>query len=321
MVRLAKNLYTSSARFVFELLQNADDNSYQSELARGGAAYVGFEIYHDRIVIECNEDGFSQENLKAISAIGKSSKVATQGYIGEKGIGFKSVFMAAWKVHIQSNDFSFSFTHRKGDSGLGMVTPVWTDPEQNLDQENTRITLFLHVHEDPEENKRQRDTINSQFRDLQDTILLFLRKMRTIYITFYDQDGYQELRTTYSLEGENPVIIKKQMWNKKTGAMKTTKKWYHVTKHTARNLPKSENRSYPDDEPHTDASAEIVLAFPLTETSSPIVENQDVFAFLPMRPMGFKASGPSFGSVGKASCVNLSSVSSKAAILQGSTRG
>jgi HSP90 family molecular chaperone len=126
--RLAKNLYTSQARFVFELLQNADDNQY----TRGQDPYVIFRVYPDRIVIECNEDGFTRQNLTAICDIGKSSKTGSQGYIGEKGIGFKSVFMAAWRVHIQSRDFSFDFIHRKGDSGMGMITPIWQerrDPE------------------------------------------------------------------------------------------------------------------------------------------------------------------------------------------------
>jgi hypothetical protein len=55
-------------------------------------------------------------------------------------------------------------------------------------------------------------------------------------------------------------------------------------------VPASENRSYTDEEHCTDANTEIVLAFPLTEDSIPVVENQDVFAFLPKRPMGFKVS-------------------------------
>ena len=116
--RLAKNLYTSQARFVFELLQNADDNQY----TMGQDPYVVFRVYPDRIVIDCNEDGFTRQNLTAICDIGKSSKTGSQGYIGEKGIGFKSVFMAAWRVHIQSRSFSFDFVHRKGDSGMGMIT-------------------------------------------------------------------------------------------------------------------------------------------------------------------------------------------------------
>ena len=112
--RLAKNLYNSSARFVFELLQNTDDNSYSKARSLSAVPFVSFHVYHRRIVVECNEDGFTQENLKAICDVGKSSKTGTQGYIGEKGIGFKSVFMVAWKVHIKVGRFLVLFPAQNG---------------------------------------------------------------------------------------------------------------------------------------------------------------------------------------------------------------
>jgi hypothetical protein len=238
------------------------------------------------VTIECNEDGFTHENLKAICAIGKSSKVGTQGYIGEKGIGFKSVFMAAWKVHIQSNDFSFSFIHRLGDSGLGMVTPIWQETDEVLGDCLTRITLFLHEGDDGAADVRYHKNITQQLEQLQDTILLFLRKLRKIKITLYDENGDMDSQTTYSLHGINPATIRKTS----IGGAAVEKK-YHITKHLAKNLPKSEARTYADDKNRTDSTSEVVLAFPLTKMSVPIVEtSQDVFAFLPMRPMGFTVS-------------------------------
>ncbi|KAF4462555.1 hypothetical protein FALBO_10629 [Fusarium albosuccineum] len=282
VLTLARNLYTSNARFVFELLQNADDNDYSTALSRGQDPYVSFEIRPDKVSIECNENGFTHENLRAICAIGKSSKVGAAGYIGEKGIGFKSVFMAAWKVHIQSNDFSFSFTHRKGDSGLGMVTPVWEETEEALGDSLTRITLWLHTSDDADEDARQRETIRLQFQDLQHTILLFLRKLRRVQVSFFDEDESLTSETTYSLHGSNPATVRKMT------SEGVEERRYHVTKHIAENIPRSENRTYSEERDRTDSAAEVVLAFPLTESSAPVVESQDVFAFLPMRPMGFK---------------------------------
>ncbi|RGP70137.1 hypothetical protein FSPOR_4249 [Fusarium sporotrichioides] len=282
VLTLAKNLYTSNARFVFELLQNADDNDYSTAVSQDQDPFVSFKVYPDKVTIECNENGFTHENLKAICAIGKSSKVGAAGYIGEKGIGFKSVFMAAWKVHIQSNGFSFSFTHRKGDSGLGMVTPVWEEINEPIGDSSTRITLLLHTSEDPEEDERRRDTIRLQFQDLQHTILLFLRKLRKVQVSFYDTENVQTTNTIYSLHGSNPVTIRKETSDG------LEEKQYHVTKHVAENIPRSENRTYSEEQDRADSSTEVVLAFPLTDTGTPIVESQDVFAFLPMRPMGFK---------------------------------
>ncbi|GKU04976.1 hypothetical protein FLAG1_07771 [Fusarium langsethiae] len=225
VLTLAKNLYTSNARFVFELLQNADDNDYSTAVSQDQDPFVSFKVYPDKVTIECNENGFTHENLKAICAIGKSSKVGAAGYIGEKGIGF---------------------------------------------------------NEDPEEDERRRDTIRLQFQDLQHTILLFLRKLRKVQVSFYDRENVQTANTIYSLRGSNPVTIRKETSDG------LEEKQYHVTKHVAENIPRSENRTYSEEQDRADSSTEVVLAFPLTDTGTPIIQNQDVFAFLPMRPMGFK---------------------------------
>jgi hypothetical protein len=290
--RLAKNLYTSQARFVFELLQNADDNQY----TKGQDPYVVFRVYPDRVVIDCNEDGFKRENLTAICDIGNSSKTESQGYIGEKGIGFKSVFMAAWRVHIQSGDFSFDFVHRKGDSGMGMITPIWqevTDPD--LPFEVTRITLYLHDHSDPAERERDRQIINQQFHELQDTLLLFLRKLRKIEVSFYDEEGHQTKSTQYTLsriETSDTAVIERTC----TNIAENRKRIYHIVKHTARGLARSENRdlSEAEEASRSFATSEIVLAFPVTPDSIPIIEPQEVFAFLPIKRMGFNVSGSFF---------------------------
>lgn len=141
---LAEQLYYSSARFVFELLQNAEDNHYTRAREQGYEPYISFQVYDDRIIIDCNEDGFKEENVRAICDVGKSSKVGAQGYIGAKGIGFKSVFMAAWRVHIQSGDFSFYFERLDGDSGIGMIVPLWQDHLPDVPPHITRMTLHLH---------------------------------------------------------------------------------------------------------------------------------------------------------------------------------
>jgi len=72
-------------------------------------------------VIDSNEDGFSKANINAICSTGESTKTFSQGYIGEKGIGFKSVFKVARKVHVQSGPFSFSFKYQHGEEKMGLV--------------------------------------------------------------------------------------------------------------------------------------------------------------------------------------------------------
>ncbi|KAI1353752.1 hypothetical protein F5Y01DRAFT_50390 [Xylaria sp. FL0043] len=287
VLTLAKNLYTSSARFVFELLQNAEDNKFTRAEARGELPYISFQILTDKIILECNEDGFTPKNLRAICTVGASSKVGVQPYIGEKGIGFKSVFMAAWRVHIQSNALSFTLTHRIGDSGLGMFSPVWQESAETLDGSFTRITLFLHQHDDKSIQEQRYNEIVSQFNELRGTVLLFLQNLREIRITVYEGSSNLESRTQYTKFGTNPVAIRKTSQLGKDPKVDEYR-WYHVTKRMVSNVPASENRTYADGESSADATTEIVLAFPLVGDPTPLVEDQDVFAFLPMRPMGFK---------------------------------
>lgn len=247
---------------------------------------MSFHVYSHQIVVECNEDGFTRENLRAICNVGQSSKTGGQGYIGEKGIGFKSVFMVAWKVHIQSGDFSFYFEHKKGDSGMGMITPVWEDADLILDGPLTRITLFLH-ETGLEAQDRQQETTLQQFRELQATFLLFMKNLQRIEVSMYEENKVSS--TTFSMhrQGHDRVTLERQ--TTESGNVQRHMQHYHIFKGTTSGLPQSENRTYTAAElsNKTYANADVVLAFPLTPDSVPIVETQDVFAFLPIRNMGF----------------------------------
>jgi hypothetical protein len=176
-LRLAQNLYRSNARFLFELIQNAEDNNYSRAKALGSEPYIKFTIRPNTIVIDCNEDGFTPANVKAICRIGESTKIRenAQYYIGEKGIGFKSVFMVASKVHIQSGPFSFFFEHEPGNNGMGMITPVWEHTDTTLEEPLTRITLTLLESLDLVD-------LLSQFDTFPHTLLLFLNKVGRIIV-------------------------------------------------------------------------------------------------------------------------------------------
>ena len=291
--RLSKTIYTSSARFVFELLQNTDDNNYSTAIDAGQDPFMSFKLYHDRVVVDCNENGFTDENLTAICDIGNSSKTKTEGYIGEKGIGFKSVFMAAWKVHIQSGFLSFSFVHEKGNTGMGMVQPIWEDSTEAIPQTNyTRMTLFLH--QDNREGERKK--IKEQLKTLEPAILLFVQRLKRIDITFYDEDGEQEWATRLTkrpASKANCEVLDKYIAGMDAlGSVTPESHIYHVTKHLAKNVARHEHRELAASE-EADPSfrqSEIVLAFPVSAEFVPVIEPQKVFSFLPMRQMGFNVS-------------------------------
>src|SRR5438874_1854922 len=84
---LSDDLYAEDVHFVLELVQNADDNRYQP----AEAPYIRLVRSRDRLLVQNNEAGFEEPNVRALCSIGQSSKKKAAGYIGEKGIGFKSV--------------------------------------------------------------------------------------------------------------------------------------------------------------------------------------------------------------------------------------
>ncbi|OTA86918.1 hypothetical protein M434DRAFT_399722 [Hypoxylon sp. CO27-5] len=289
VITLAKNLYSKDVRFIFELLQNADDNNFLRASRTGTAPYVTFNVYKDRIVVDCNEDGFTEENLTAICNVGKSSKTGAQGYIGEKGIGFKSVFKVAWKVHIQSGHYSFTFTHRKGESGMGMISPEWKDVTEKLSGPLTRMTLFLHDDYTVVDSD-ERQGILHQLNTLQPAMLLFLKKLKQINVHVYDKDG-KEISSSLLSKDDTSQVNRPVLESINTNGENSehTKQKYHVVETIARNLPRNENREYTIQEESSRAygNAPVVLAFPLSDADVPLIAPQAVFAFLPVRRVGF----------------------------------
>lgn len=60
LVKLSKELYSKDNHFVLELIQNADDNSYQTAVTPS----VEFVISEEGMVIKNNEVGFTELNIR-----------------------------------------------------------------------------------------------------------------------------------------------------------------------------------------------------------------------------------------------------------------
>ena len=68
--KLSEELYSKNIHFVMELVQNADDNSY----APKESPALRFVIRPGLIVVQNNEIGFSERNVRSICAVGDSTK-------------------------------------------------------------------------------------------------------------------------------------------------------------------------------------------------------------------------------------------------------
>ncbi|KAF1808780.1 hypothetical protein P152DRAFT_452583 [Eremomyces bilateralis CBS 781.70] len=242
---LSRNLYSKDTRFVYELIQNVEDNKYSIADGNKERPHLSFIVSAKSIIIDSNEDGFSEANTRAICKVGESTKSGIEGYVGEKGIGFKSVFKVARKVHVQSEPYSFAFEYNRGlpDSGLGMVTPLVEPPRRLPLGFRTRIILELNDRVD------------------KDALLRELEK---------------DVRKVYELSTENNrARIARTIEND------TVNLNFWIASKSITDMPEEEART-------GITTADVLLAFPLNQDDVPTVEEQHIFAFLPLRKVGFK---------------------------------
>lgn len=67
---VSSDIYSESQRFVFELIQNADD------AAKDTNNEVHFEFHNDCLIVSHNGHPFSEEDIKALTSAGSSTKKA-----------------------------------------------------------------------------------------------------------------------------------------------------------------------------------------------------------------------------------------------------
>ena len=182
---LSEGLYSRNAHFIFELIQNAEDNTYTE--ANAPLASLCFELVqtdptgtpssNGAVIIRNNEIGFFPENVDAICAVGKSKKIKNQGYIGEKGIGFKSVFRVTSIPHIFSNGYSFCLPENDKETGLGYIVPQWIDfPPKGIDLSQTTIILPL------DKKEFNYKSIEKLLHEIEPETILFLTKLKELTI-------------------------------------------------------------------------------------------------------------------------------------------
>jgi hypothetical protein len=168
--------------FVLELVQNADDNKYPPECLGGDATEqpaLRFALRRNRLHVCNNETGFTETDVRAVCDVGKSSKKNRSGYIGNKGIGFKSVFPVADVAEIHSAPYRIKFDIRS--SPIGYIYPRWIAGEETKEMKDAtgvdwRTRICLHVR------SQSRALLATQLNDLEPTLLLFLHRLRRLAV-------------------------------------------------------------------------------------------------------------------------------------------
>ncbi|KAH7429492.1 hypothetical protein KP509_09G052400, partial [Ceratopteris richardii] len=277
---LSRELYSQDSHFVLELVQNADDNHY------GANVYpmLVFMLQQERVVVVNNELGFTPANMKALCDVGSSTKIGSAaGYIGQKGIGFKSVFRVTDSPHIHSKGFHVKFDISEGSLGFILPTLIpslndWPEIEEVLaiiessanHGKQTWNTCMVLPLKDSITKGPEIELLSTKFCDIHPSLLLFLRQLCCITIKD-DVRGVTRVMQRYIL-GDGLV---------KVSDNELISNWLVIKQQLDALV----------DRPKVEKT-EIALAFPLCEISpgefEACKEQQQVFAFLPLRSYGLR---------------------------------
>lgn len=152
------DLYTETERFVYELLQNADDQPQENSLVN-----VTLKILSENFLFLHTGKPFTEEDVESLSSIGDSTKANDSEKTGYKGIGFKSVFSDAETVYIDSGNFSFAFDKHSplypSDANMDdipwQIKPIWQEryrlPQEVQDEQKfftSPVGIALQVGND-----------------------------------------------------------------------------------------------------------------------------------------------------------------------------
>ena len=136
ITNLLTQLYPDNAHFIYELLQNSEDQE---------AKKVYFSLQKDCLYFLHNgAKDFSNDDIVSITSIGRSLKKDDTNKIGKFGVGFKSVFSYTSTPSIHSSSVSFLIRD--------LLIPSKLEKEEIP---NGYTTLFIFPFNNPGKPKKQ----------------------------------------------------------------------------------------------------------------------------------------------------------------------
>ncbi|KAM5562292.1 protein NO VEIN-like [Rosa sericea] len=274
---LSQELYSQDSHFLLELVQNADDNTYPTYVE----PTLTFILQDSGIIVLNNEQGFSAENIRALCDVGSSTKKGSNaGYIGRKGIGFKSVFRVTDAPEIHSNGFHIKFDISQGQIGfllptvvppcnIDMLSRLTSSDSDQQDSNFWNTCIVLPFRSKFSDGSVMKSIIN-MFSDLHPSLLLFLHRLQCIKFRNLLDNSLTVMRKETVGDG----IVKVSH-----GKEKMT--WFLVSQKLQADFIRSDVQT-----------TEISIAFTLKELDNgdygPDLGQQPAFAFLPLRTYGLK---------------------------------
>jgi hypothetical protein len=151
-------LYDDPSHFIFELLQNAEDES---------ANTISFYLFNDRLEIHHNGEDFDFKDVDAITGIGKSTKKDELNKIGKFGVGFKSVFAITENPEIYSGEYAFRVNN-------------FVVPEKLNNSLKSRTKIVLPFDHRIRGTKEVFNLVADRLKNIGEITLLFLENIQEI---------------------------------------------------------------------------------------------------------------------------------------------
>ncbi|CAL5195466.1 unnamed protein product [Lathyrus oleraceus] len=192
-------LNSKDSRFIIELIQNAEDNQYDEAVN----PTLEFVMTSDDItatgaqatlLVFNNENGFSPTNIDSICDIHLSTKKGNRNtsYIGDKGVGFKSVFRVTPMPYIFSNGYQIRFNKEPcTNCHCGYIVPEWVENNTILDdinkiygQDSLPTTIIVLPLMKPNKVAYVKQVISN----IHPEVLMFLTKIRHLSVRIVTND-------------------------------------------------------------------------------------------------------------------------------------
>lgn len=172
---ISESIFSRSAHFILELLQNAEDAGARAGTAKGE---IEFRISPERIIVVHNGSPFAEADIDAICGV-RSTKKPEEGTLGYLGIGFKSVFKVTDCPEVHSGGFHFKFDKNAFTNPSDepwQITPIWiNDVPEAIDTKRTTFVL-------PFRSDQVFSETLSELERLDVHIFLFLKWMKRLHV-------------------------------------------------------------------------------------------------------------------------------------------
>ncbi|KAE8693977.1 hypothetical protein F3Y22_tig00110788pilonHSYRG00208 [Hibiscus syriacus] len=164
-----------------------------------------------------NEKGFSSKNTDSVCSVGRSTKKGNirRGYIGEKGIGFTSVFLICSQPYIFNNDYQIRFNEAPcPHCSLGYIVPEWIDENPTIDEIrevsgscSSLPTTVVVLPLKPDKVNR----VKKQLSSVEPELLLFLSKIKRLSIRGDNEDPSFNTVNGRAIKSETNFVTRKSI--------------------------------------------------------------------------------------------------------------